>query len=69
MGFELNRLMRELGVSTPTIAPPPAEATDATKAAYDRYRQEYLSRAENTPQYLQAQFDTTQRTPTVPAGV
>ena len=59
MGFELNRLMRELGVATPTIAPPPTEATDATRAAYDQYRQDFISRIANTPQYLQAQFRTT----------
>ena len=59
MGFELNRLMRELGVATPTIAPPPKEATDATRAAYDQYRQDFISRIANTPQYLQAQFRTT----------
>ena len=51
--------MRELGVATPTIAPPPTEATDATRAAYDQYRQDFITRVANTPQYLQAQFRTT----------
>jgi hypothetical protein len=46
MGFELDRLMRQYGVATPTL---PAEAAPEYKEAYQR-------RLEQTPMYLQEQF-------------
>ena len=46
MGFELDRLMRQYGVATPTL---PAEAAPEYKEAYQR-------RLEQTPMYLQQQF-------------
>jgi hypothetical protein len=46
MGFELDRLMRQYGVATPTL---PAEAAPEYAEAYQR-------RLEQTPMYLQQQF-------------
>lgn len=92
MGYELNKLMRQFGVSSPTLgyagtsvpgaapAAPAADATaaqktaydtslanynaqktayDADRAAYNTYKQDYLARTQNTPQYLDAQYQTT----------
>lgn len=96
MGFELNRLMNQFGVSTPTLSysgtarpvAPAALAADATaeqrtafdtaqanygkqktafdadRALFDKYKVDYQSRLQNTPMYLQAQF---QRQPQAPA--
>jgi hypothetical protein len=90
MGYELNRLMRQFGVSSPTVAysgspmpvapvDPGASATDeqkteyatllnkynvakpqyeADRAAYEPYKQAYQERVMNTPQYIDAQFQT-----------
>ena len=65
MGYELNRLMTQMGVSAPSVGALPAGATEAGRAAHDQYRQQYLSRVANTPQYLQQQFDAS--TANVPA--
>ena len=92
MGYELNKLMRQFGVSSPTLgyagtsvpgaapAAPAADANaaqktaydtslanynaqktayDADRAAYNTYKQDYLARTQNTPQYLDAQYQTT----------
>ena len=48
MGYELNKLMRQFGVATPTMA-----AGDA------QYKAEYQRRMEQTDPYNQAQFSTT----------
>ena len=104
MGYELNKLMRQFGVTTPgmaaysgTAAPvapvepvkggglsdeayneamdkyrreaasyeankvPQQAAADADRATYDQYRQGYLNRVMNTPQYLDAQYNTGNR--------
>jgi hypothetical protein len=108
MGFELNRIMKQYGVSTPGMAnysgadaptvpkaptgDRPTGDDDAAKAAqtafdkqkadaeaykkdpsafneafrkygldqtsYDRYKSDYQNRLQNTPMYLQSQFDT-----------
>lgn len=75
MGFELDRLMRERGVATPGVVPysgaaPSGETaaqSAADMAAYNQYRDEYMRRVMNTPQYLQSQFNTTTTGPVVPA--
>ena len=105
MGFELNRLMKQYGVSTPgmvnysgtaapgekpvaPVAPPVGAgsgesaiyegaknkyqsdlaAWDATKskydtenAAYNAYKTDYQNRLQNTPMYLQSQFNRSSR--------
>jgi hypothetical protein len=58
MGYELNRLMTQMGVAAPTVGALPADATDTSRAAHQQYRTNYLSRVANTPQYLQSQFNT-----------
>lgn len=118
MGYELNKLMRQFGVSTPgaanysgTAAPvapleptkdssatgsglrpvrrlvgeaeyedamaqyrkdlaayeankgPQQAAYEADRAAYDKYRTAYMDRVMNTPQYLDAQYRTTNAAP------
>jgi hypothetical protein len=75
MGFELDRLMRERGVATPGMVPysgaAPTGGTAAQGAAdqvaYQQYRDEYMRRVMNTPQYLQSQFNTATTGPIVPA--
>ena len=70
MGYELNRLMKQYGVATPSLAAPPpplAEgATEEQKAAqaadmlaYDKYRNEYMNRLNTVPMYGQRQYNTT----------
>ena len=72
MGYELDRLMKQYGVGTPSIAAyaGTAKPTDTTatnfqaqmdqynidKPAYDKYVQDYKSNMANTPMYSQAQF-------------
>jgi hypothetical protein len=95
MGYELNKLMRQFGVSTPgvvnysgataPVAPvepakgaaeaamtqyrndltayeankgPQQAAHLADRAAYDQYKNTYMGRMMNTPQYTDAQFQT-----------
>jgi len=66
MGVELDRLMKQLGVASATLGSVPADATDATKAAYERYRTDYMNRVSSTPLYLGEQYDTTARGRVVP---
>lgn len=74
MGYELNRLMKQYGISTPTISsytgqqmPTDKAASDYSqklaqyetdKAAYDKYVDEYNRRVSGAPMYLQSQFQT-----------
>lgn len=58
MGYELNRLMTQMGVASPTLSSTPYSNTEEAAAAQANYRQDYLNRVANTPQYLQAQFQT-----------
>lgn len=69
MGYELNRLMQQYGVSTPSmVAPPVVPAPDASEAdkaayaadkkAYDVYSTEYMNRLNTVPMYGQRQYNT-----------
>ena len=74
MGYELNRLMKQYGISTPTISsytgqqmPTDKAASDysqklaqyeADRAAYDKYVDEYNRRLSGAPMYMQSQFQT-----------
>jgi hypothetical protein len=77
MGYELNRLMQQYGVATPTLAAAPAplaagasqtdiDAQLADKAAYDKYRAEYMNRLNTAPMYSARQYNTT-ATPAISA--
>lgn len=57
MGANLNRLMKQYGVSTASKAPYLGK-TEKDKAAYDTYSKEYDKRVLGTPMYSQTQFDT-----------
>lgn len=57
MGYELNRLMQQHGVSTPGVVAYNG-STPAERAAYDTYRAEYNNRVQNTPQYQGQQFNS-----------
>jgi hypothetical protein len=57
MAFELERLMQQYGVATPSAAAY-GGSTPAERAAYDAYAQEYRRRMGETPMYHQAQFQT-----------
>lgn len=57
MGYELNKLMRQFGVTSPT-APIYGGATDQDRANYNTYVQEYRDRIAATPMYNQPQFQT-----------
>ena len=57
MGYELDRLMSQYGVSSPTST---GFGTPAENAAYTAA---YNSRVANTPQYLQGQYKTESSTP------
>ena len=71
MGYELDRLMQQYGVSAPVLAPAPVApvrpvsptespgqqaAYEANRAAYDQYATEYQRRLRETPMYAQPQF-------------
>lgn len=56
MGYELDRLLSQYGVSSPSATY--TGSTDGDKAAYDKYQQEYQNRMANTPMYTNAQFFT-----------
>lgn len=61
MGYELNRLMQQYGLNSPTMGQYSGDpANTAEKAAYDKYRADYQGRLNITPQYQQAQFQTRQ---------
>jgi len=80
-GFELNRLMRQYGVSTPTMMPFAGYTTqttpeDARRAEYDKnvyqtYANQFSNNMANTNMYNQAQFlpDPTKFTPQYPAPI
>ena len=55
MGYELNKLMEQYGVSTPSLAP---KTTDISKEQYEKYKQAYLGRISATPMYTGQQFYT-----------
>lgn len=57
MGYELDRLMSQYGVSSPTST---GFGTPAENAAYSAA---YRNRVANTPQYLQGQYKTESATP------
>lgn len=57
MGFELNKLMRQFGVSSPTV-PTYTGSTDQDRAAYNDYVQQYNNRLASVPMYNQSQFET-----------
>lgn len=68
MGFELNKLMRQYGISTPTLAAEPTLPADATqeqidiynreRAAYDKYVADYMARIRGYPSYGEKQYST-----------
>lgn len=58
MGYELNKLMRQFGVSSPT-APIYTGTTDQDRANYGAYTQDYRNRIAAVPMYNQPQFQTT----------
>lgn len=55
MGYELNKLMEQYGVSTPGLAP---KSSDMSQAQYDKYKQAYSGRISATPMYTDPQFYT-----------
>lgn len=57
MGYELNRLMQQHGVSTPGVVAYTGSTPDE-RAAYDTYKTEYNRRVQNTPQYQDQQFNS-----------
>ena len=57
MGYELNKLKQQYGLSTASKAQY-AGTTDADKAAYDAYSAQYDQRLQNTPMYANKQFQT-----------
>lgn len=57
MGANLNRLMKQYGVSTASKASY-LGTTEKDKEAYDTYSKEYDRRMSGTPTYAQTQFDT-----------
>lgn len=57
MGYELNKLKQQYGLSTASKAQY-AGTTDEDKAAYDAYSAQYDQRLQNTPMYAAAQFQT-----------
>tara|TARA_R100001015_G_C4634204_1_gene200283 strand:- start:1243 stop:3639 length:2397 start_codon:yes stop_codon:yes gene_type:complete len=57
MGANLNRLMKQYGVSTASKAPY-LGTTEKDREAYDTYSKEYDRRMLGTPAYAQTQFDT-----------
>lgn len=57
MGFELNKLMRQFGVSSPTL-PTYTGSTDQNRADYNNYVQQYNDRLASVPMYNQSQFET-----------
>lgn len=57
MGANLNRLMKQYGVSTASKASY-LGTTEKDKEAYDTYSKEYDRRMSGTPAYAQTQFDT-----------
>ena len=56
MGYELDRLLSQYGVSSPSASY--IGSTDGEKAVYDKYQQEYQNRMSSTPMYTNAQFFT-----------
>ena len=73
MGYELNKILQQYGVSSPTasmyVAPPPRDtagavsatdqaAYDAARAQADAYRAEYMQRVQGVPMYSAPQFNT-----------
>ena len=57
MGYELNKLKQQYGLSTASKAQY-AGTTDEDKAAYDAYSAQYDQRLQNTPMYANKQFQT-----------
>ena len=57
MGYELNRLMSQYGVSSAAL-PSYAGSTDQDRANYDAYVNEYNNRLATTSMYNQPQFNT-----------
>jgi len=65
MGYELNKIMRQYGVSSPTL-PTYAGSTDQDRANYDAYAKEYGNRLATTSMYSQPQYQTS-LSPALPA--
>ena len=66
MGYELNRLMRQYGVSSATT-PSYVGSTDQDRANYDAYVREYNNRLNTTPMYGVQQYQTS-LSPALPAA-
>ena len=66
MGYELNRLMRQYGVSSPT-RPAYVGSTDQDRTNYDAYVAEYNNRLNTTPMYGLQQYQTS-LSPALPAA-
>jgi hypothetical protein len=65
MGYELNKIMRQYGVSSPTL-PSYVGSTDQERANYDAYIRDYNDRLATTSMYSQPQFQTS-LSPALPA--
>lgn len=59
MGYELNKLMKQYGVSTPGMSPYTGPAGNAAALqAYNQYRTDYQNRVASTPMYGDQQYLT-----------
>jgi len=57
MGYELNKLMQQFGVTSPTL-PTYFGSNEQERAAYDNYTREYRDRLATTPMYGEQQYQT-----------
>jgi len=61
MGYELNRLMQQFGLSSPTVGQYTGDPSNTVeRSAFDKYKADVMGRLNITPQYAQAQFQTKQ---------
>lgn len=59
MGYELDRLMQQYGLSSPTVGTYQGDpANTAERAAFDKYKSDFTGRINITPQYMQDQYQT-----------
>jgi hypothetical protein len=59
MGRELDRLVQQYGLSSPTVGTYQGDpANAAERAAFDKYKADYTGRINITPQYMQDQYQT-----------
>ncbi len=59
MGYELDRLMQQYGLSNPTVGTYQGDpANTAERAAFDKYKSDFTGRINITPQYMQDQYQT-----------